>query len=260
MRKKQFWIAEEQLLSKWKKEKRHNAGELELFTAAEMADQIRDFNLSLRGNSPWSDPLPQDFPKALLQMPKRGFAPDYFTVESWHFTSAKLIEAMALPDWAVDLRLADIVEGGSEAKSRHYHLMRLRAFAPAIDPDASLCSVKTFQSAKTGDLVTDLSIRGPIRFWPDFDPPCDLFADSNEQLALIVTDALAARVLDSGCIGIEFLHPSWLSRYPIRVLRTKDGLEKHSYADDDRSFRAAPISAVEADRGPPPPYTPIGAA
>ena len=227
--------------------------EFKLLSGGEMIDAIRNFNLSLPGNGPWPDALPSDFPRPVLRMPLEEsplLAPDYFNL-SWLFVSRRMREAMALPDWAVSYVPAEIETGSQLARSQDYALMYPSAFAPVIDPEASECLVQTRISAKTGDAITRISGVGVMRFKADMQAPCDLFYDSRDSVHLLATDALAKRVLDAGCTGIQFEHPLWFhAAYGNYIIRTRDGMGHIQWDAEGQSYEIVPVSPDVADAGP----------
>ena len=228
--------------------------QFKLLTGGEMIDAIRNFNLSLPGNGPWPDALPSNFPRPILRMPLEELpllAPDFFDL-SWLFVSRRMREAMALPDWAVSYVPAEIETGSRLARLQDYALMYPRAFAPVIDPEASECRVNTFTSAKTGDTITDISGVGVMRFKADMKVPADLFFDPmGGQVYVLATDALAKRVLDAGCTGIQFEHPLWFhAPFGNYIIRTRDGIGHIQWDAEGQSFEIVPVSPEEADAGP----------
>jgi hypothetical protein len=125
------------------------------------------------------------------------------------------------------------------------------AFAEVIDPEASECRVNTFTSAKTGDTITNISGVGVMRFKAGKKAPADLFFDPlGERVYLLAADALAKRVLDAGCTGIQFEHPLWFhAAYGNYVIRTRGGMGRIQWDAEGQSYKIAPISPEEADAG-----------
>jgi hypothetical protein len=129
--------------------------------------------------------------------------------------------------------------------------MHPRAFIKAIDPDASKCVVRTRTSAKTGDVITAFTGISQMRFRPDMQIPADLFFDANATIHLLATDALAQRVLDAGCVGVQFRHPLWLhAAYGNYIIRTRDGMGHIQWDAEGQSYEIVPVSAEVADAGP----------
>jgi hypothetical protein len=161
-------------------------------------------------------------------------------------------QAMALPGWAVSYVPAEIETGSQLARSQDYALMYPTAFAEIIDPEASECRVNTFTSAKTGDTITDISGVGVIRFKADKKVPADLFFDPmGGRVYLLAADALAKRVLDAACTGIQFEHPLWFhAAYGNYVIRTRGGIGRIQWDAEGQSYEIVPISPEEADAGP----------
>ena len=233
---------------------REHSKEFKLLSGGEMIRAIRSFNLSLPGNGPWPDALPSDFPRPVLRMPLEEsplLAPDYF-YQDWRFVSRRMREAMALPDWAISYVPAEIETGSQLARSQDYALMYPRAFAPVIDPEASECLVQTRISAKTGDAIARVSGIGVMRFKADMKVPADLFFDPRSgQVYILAADALAKRVLDAGCTGIQFEHPLWFhAAYGNYIIRTREGMGHIQWDAEGQSYEIVPVPADEADGGP----------
>ena len=226
--------------------------ELALLSANQMDEALPAFFASLPGDEPWPDALPADFPAPVLHMPDDGFAPDFFEWGSWQFVSRRLREAMALPEWAVSYLPARIERGSDAARQQDYAVMYVRAFTDAIDIEASDCRWEHAISAKTGQPYISVSSLSVIRFKPWVKPPCDLFIDSTACIQLFATDALAERVLQAGCTGIEFEHPLWMfapdGNY---VLRTADGCGRMLWDQAGEEYEIVPFDLAEADRGMP---------
>ena len=226
--------------------------ELALISANQMDYAIPAFFARLPGDGPWPDALPADFPQPVLRMPDDGFAPDFFAWGSWQFVSRRLREVMALPEWAVSYLPARIEQGSDAARQQDYAVMYVRAFTDAIDIDASDCQWERAISAKTGLPYISVSPISVMRFKPWVKPPCDLFIDSTASIELLATDALAERVLQAGCTGIEFVHPLWMfapdGNY---VLRTADGCGRMLWDEAGDEYEIVPFDLAEADRGMP---------
>ena len=226
--------------------------QLALISANQMDYAIPAFFARLPGDGPWPDALPADFPQPALRMPDDGFAPDFFEWGKWLLVSRRLREAMALPEWAVSYLPARIVQGSEAARQQEYAVMYVRAFADAIDFEASDCVVEKRLSAKTGNPYLSVSQIAVMRFKKWLQPPCDLFIDHTALIELLATDALAERVLKAGCGGIQFRHPLWIS-HPLGdyVIRTADGCGRVLWDEAGEEYEIVPFDLAEADRGMP---------
>lgn len=246
-----LWLVREEPLHSVRLDEVLMAHDIDITNGLQISEAMREFNLSLPGNSPWPDALPENFPIASLKLPVSDFSPDFIVLEHRWFMSAKLLAAMALPDWVADIRPIDLVAGGAEARAKDYHFVRVRAFADAIDFAASDARLSKFRSAKTGAMITSVDWLSRIRIREGFKPTADLFEDATAQTRCFATDALAERVLAAGCTGIAFVHPQWFAEPDgDAVIRTAAGIERMCWDDDHETYHTDPITAEEADAGP----------
>jgi hypothetical protein len=171
-----------------------------------------------------------------LTMRREDFEDDYFTWGGCMFVSQKLRNVMALDASVVEFFEVDDSNSAALPRSKNYQMM-----LPLLEDDASdrarsrygwqMIRPRGYPGSverrrirpKKGDVppyVYHIAIR------PEFEPDCDLFYDSFFADTLFCTDALALRVLEAGCAGMSFVHPSGYRKGRPRVRRTLDGVEE----------------------------------
>jgi len=152
-------------------------------------------------------PLPANFPTLRLAMPK-DIAPDLFSYDSFTIVSRHLKDALAQPENIIQFVPVELVQGGPQAEARDYHLMRILPRQPAIDLDRSECQVEERTNRVTGErFLWPMDIRRFILL----DGLCartEIFRVAEIPSRVLVTDAVAERVLLARCTGVEFSDPS----------------------------------------------------
>jgi hypothetical protein len=186
---------------------------------------------------------PETVPRIRLGMPLRGFAPDYLTFGGHILVSRRLREALAQPAHVVQFVPVDLVRGGARARRQDYRLMRVLAKYPSVDRSSPLSVMKPVTSWLTGETEFWLDMLRPILLRRDFDPPEDIFRVAERPSQILVSDALAERVLRAGCTGVDFGDPGTVHWRPyIERTRTAAGIcfRRIGFHDDD-----APIAEGE---------------
>jgi hypothetical protein len=170
-------------------------------------------------------PLPSDFPKPVLAMPKANFAPDMVWLTGLILASRKLREVLDQPGDVVQFSPVEIVSGNAAAYAQDYRLMRVLARQPVMDVERSECESEWFTSPFTGETVMLTQFVKYLSLLPGLVPASEIFCVAESRGHILVTDALAARVLESGCTGIEFQNADdRLSGTRIEHLRTVNGI------------------------------------
>jgi hypothetical protein len=152
-------------------------------------------------------PLPPDLPRLRLAMPQ-DVAPDYFGYDAFTIVSRRLKDAMAQPEHVLQFIPIELVEGGEQARAREYHLMHILIRQPAIDLERSEGELEDYVNRLTGKpskrfrFVTRLALR------KDLHPLAEIVQVEERLSLLLVSDALAERVLRAGCTGVEFSDPA----------------------------------------------------
>lgn len=124
--------------------------------------------------------------------------PDFLTLGGRRFASARLRQVLS--PWAdlIDWVPLDLTTSEATGREADYRLMRLLAHRPAFDAEASGLVLKPDQLiAFTSRYV----LRNDIADAPG------LFHAEDRPSILLASDAVAERVMRSGCTGIEFRHP-----------------------------------------------------
>lgn len=224
-----------------------NAGRV--LNGAEIFEARLAFNASLPGDGPWPDPYPPDFPTPRVRFAEWRL-PDYNNLQNLPFVSDRLRNAMGLPDGAAQFLPVRNVSRPPRARAARYSFLHVRAFARAVDGHRSDCHVDHPRSAKTGAEVLSIGGLTAIRLLPGFEPPADLFREAAAPTILLATDALAQRVLDAGCTGVQFRHLLWFAPGFDEVVKTRDGAARVIWDARGRDYRLAPFTIAEADLGP----------
>ncbi len=76
------------------------------------------------------------------------------------------------------------------------------------------------------------------------------FREAAAPTFVLATDALAQRVVDAGCTGVQFRHPLWFAPGFEEVVKTRNGVAR-LVRDEAGRYRLVPFSVEEADAGPP---------
>ncbi len=185
------------------------------------------YDLQTRTNSLTSDdvPLPMGFPAPRIALPECGFAPDFFTFVGYSVCSLKLRAALAQPEDVIQYTPVQIVAGDDEVYKQDYRLLRVLARQKAMDLDRSECELEDWVNRITGIPQRVPHFIDRFVLLDDLRPETEIFRVDESSSYILVTDALAERVLRAGCTGLEFTDPA-CPRHGPRILRyrTADGI------------------------------------
>ena len=147
-----------------------------------------------------------------LAIDDASFDLDFFE-DGITFASARLIEAMALPEGVVELGEIDDTACSEGIRRMRYRTLALRVTGDPIDCDASDGSVTTWIDGH-GTIRSEWMLAAPqlnrpaprVRWRSDFAPAADLILVDGMPWR-VATDTLAARVAKVGATGIDFVDP-----------------------------------------------------
>lgn len=166
-----------------------------------------------------SGTLWRDFPIARLRLQFEGFCADCFTQEGYTFVSKRLRSAMALPAAAAQFFDVDLSQASGSVRACDYKIMSVSTLEDAIDqwnPPAL---------TSPNDAVLGFG----KAFRQDFRPTYEAFHDRTERGFVFCTDALAMRVLSSGCSSARFFNPASYQFRPTDTFRTLRGIERENW-------------------------------
>ena len=158
------------------------------------------------------------YPIARLKLTLEDFDADYFEFEANLFVSEKLRQVMALDPSAVRYFEVDSKLSAPLPRSKNYQIMGPIAFEDVLEPETADGHLNW------RDLPPDSEIKF-VQTRPDAHPRHQLFYDKQYSTLLACTDALALRVLDSGCTGINFFDLHYWFRGK-RFYRSLRGIEE----------------------------------
>jgi hypothetical protein len=171
---------------------------------------MADFKLKKATNSLNSgDPLlPYDFPAPQLALPEKGFAPDYFTLAGYHFCSRQFRDALAQSDPVVQYTPIELVKGGALVRAQEYQRLRVIAWQRVLDLERSDCKIEEIYDPATGRNEKFARSVNCFVLRDNLHSQSEIFRMRESGSIVLVTDALAERVLRAGCTGMEFTDPS----------------------------------------------------
>ncbi|HUZ65433.1 MAG TPA: DUF1629 domain-containing protein [Acetobacteraceae bacterium] len=165
--------------------------------------------------------LPAGFPMLRLALPDKKFAPDFFGYGGYHFCSARFRDALAQPDGvAVQYMPIQLVSGSEAARAQDYRLLRILASESPLDMERSICKVEEVVNVVTGRRRPWLRSLNRIVVADGFVPKSEIFCIEEASSNVLVTDALAERLLRAGCTGMRFLDPA-VNRSGMYILRIR---------------------------------------
>lgn len=150
---------------------------------------------------------PDDFPLVRLALSRTEFAPDYLNIGPHSFCSRRLRDVLALPQDVVQFLPVEVIAGNEEGRAQDYREMHVLAQQPAIDLERSGCVMEEITHTVTGEAIPLIDSMKRLVLLKGLQPGSDLFRVGEATSLTLVTDALAARVLQSGCTGMEFREP-----------------------------------------------------
>jgi hypothetical protein len=154
-------------------------------------------------------PDPKNFCRPLLEFPSDGFAPDFFDFNFVKFCSARLREAFAQPPEVIQYLDVDMLCEGEAALAQDYKVMRLLAHQPAMDLRHSVYDFEVRNKYDTDAAFLHIGRIQRFVLHEGFEPKTEIFRVDEDPLRILVTDALAERVLKAKCKGLEFDHPGY---------------------------------------------------
>jgi hypothetical protein len=162
-------------------------------------DEVKKFNLALwRGYR-----LHHPTPAAELIIEREDFDFDYFTWGYGIFVSERMRQVMDLKRSTAHFFAVDDSQSAPLPRSMNYRMMEPRAVEALSDPENSeyemlqpMPGMPSFPSS-----VYHMAFRA------DAAPKHELFYDKFFNTSLLCTDALAQRILEAGCTGVEFVDP-----------------------------------------------------
>ena len=130
-----------------------------------------------------------------LKFPSDGFAPDFFHFHFTDYCSVRLREAFAQPPEVIQYLDVDVICDGAAALAQDYKVIRILAHQPVLDLQHSEYTFDVHP--KLGTDVSFLDIRTVNRpvFLEGFKPKTEIFRTEERPTRVLVTDALAERVL-----------------------------------------------------------------
>jgi hypothetical protein len=195
--------------------------------------------------------LPDWFPPPQLKMPLVGFCADYFSHNGLYFCSRRFRDTLAQPENVVQFAPVELIDGGPEVVAQDYRLIRVMAHQPAMDLERSDCSIEYYPAYRTGEPIR---IVGEIKRYvllEGLTPDTEIFRVDEHPTTILVTDAVAQRVLRAGCTGMEFGHidnPQGLTG--IVRYRTIDGIAERRL-DAPALPKRKPRDSKKADKTSP---------
>jgi hypothetical protein len=192
-------------------ERRWNSAEYDLWTKYGIIDSHRH-------------PVLPIGPPLLLRLPDFDrFDLDYFCHHTIHFCSARFRAALALPPEVVQYLPVTVQTSASRLQAMDYQIMRVLPIQPAIDPE---------RSEGPFDVRNDKWVGGPAvwmghtrrhRLRAGLQPKTEMFCAEEAPLNIYATDSLAERVMQAGCLGMEFADPESVCLERQVLIRTATG-------------------------------------
>ena len=192
-------------------------------------DQVEDVLNELlytRSMKITGDPIiPVGSPHPIMSLPA-NFAPDYFELEDWMFVSQRFRDALAQPPNVVQYWPVELIEASEAAWKQDYLMLRVLAWQSAMDMSRSIYKQEEITNRRTGEKLTAIHWIDRFVPLPGLNAQSAIFRSLENGLSILVTDALAERVMQAGCEGVCFREPAtcgMVNRTPRRV-RTAYGI------------------------------------
>ena len=151
---------------------------------------------------------PAHSPHPVAGLPEWSFAPDFWAFGMYKFASRRLRDALAQPDDVVQFLPFDLVRASAAARAQDYRWMRVLARQEGLDLARCECRVEERPHAVTGKPVRSLSNIDFLVVRQGLAPRTEIFRLDESPTYILVTDAVAGRVLRAGCTGMEFSDPA----------------------------------------------------
>lgn len=165
------------------------------------------------------------FPPTRLVMPLAEYAPDYFTFGPHVFCSRRLREVLAQPREVLRFLPVDVVAGRRAVRIQDYREMHILAQQPAMDMQKSVYQTSEIVQHTTERALKRVRWIELLVLIDGLQPRTEIFRADETKRFTLVTDALAARVLRSGCTGLSFRDPvAPLDGMRVERIRTKTGM------------------------------------
>jgi hypothetical protein len=172
---------------------------------------------------------PKSFPVVDLRIGLEDFDNDCFMWESRTFVSERLRAAMNLDPAKVQYFEVDATRSAAKPRAMGYQVMNV----PVLEDAADLAKSKYSQSPPLSPDLPPMRHAHEIHIRDDFETEREIFVDS-AFFHWFCTDALALRVLQSGCTGVRFIDPGLPigNRMRFRTLRGVEADEWDQASDD----------------------------
>jgi hypothetical protein len=168
--------------------------------------------------------IPGGFMHPILSLPPLDFAPDYFTMSGHAFVSRRFREALAQPPDVVQYWPVELKRASDEAYSQEYRLFRVLTIQEAMDWERSVYQREIITNQRTKEQIVRITNLESFVPLPDLVPRTEIFRAKEYPLFILITDAVAERVLRAGCHGVTFEEPETCGAwgYEPRCIRTAD--------------------------------------
>ena len=167
---------------------------------------------------------PESYPHPVAALPDWPFAPDFWTFGRYEFASRRLRDALAQPGDVVQFLPFDLVRASAAARRQDYRWMRVLARQEGLDL-ARCIGIKERPHAVTGKPVRSFANIDSFALRSDLAPLTEIFRLEESPTYILVTDAVAGRVLQAGCTGMEFSDPAnRQGGKRVDRIRTADGI------------------------------------
>jgi hypothetical protein len=188
--------------------------------------ELLDAEYALRDTTGDPDgPWPAAYPAPVAALPDWPFAPDFWTFGCYEFASRRLREALAQSGEVVQALPFDLVRASAAAWAQDYRWMRVLACQEGLDLARCDCRIEERPHAVTGRPVRFLSNIDFFALRENLVPRTGIFRLEESPTYILVTDAVAGRVLRAGCTGMESSDPAnRQSGKRVDRIRTADGI------------------------------------
>ncbi len=153
-------------------------------------------------------PWPAQSLHPVAGLPEWPFAPDFWAFGMYKFASRRFRDALAQPDDVVQFLPFDLVRASAAARAQDYRWMRVLARQEGLDLARCDCRIEERPHAVTGKPVRSLSNIYLLALRENLVPRTEIFGLDESLTYILVTDAVAGRVLRAGCTGMEFSDPA----------------------------------------------------